>query len=267
MPTVQELINAGYTGYQGWDDASANADFNATGGAGKQGNGGSSGNGSPTVTPFSFDAKAAEATAKEQLRPYYERLLQIYDGNVALAKKRIEQDYERGLRYNSQETANALGDNAAAKEESNRKFKLALGDLDQEMNTRGLTNSGIKATNVQNAKADQLFNQNQYDANARDLSLAEKKYIEEQDVARQNFMQENGFADSGVAGYINNRQQKLDEFGHAFEGDVATKITNAENRAIGYHNVSATPLTELTPTNYTELLNKALITSGLPANT
>ena len=38
MPTAQELINMGFTGYQGWDDAGANADFNATGGSGKGSN-------------------------------------------------------------------------------------------------------------------------------------------------------------------------------------------------------------------------------------
>jgi rubrerythrin len=62
----------------------------------------------------------------------------------------MEQDYERGLRYNSQETKNAMGDNAAAKEESARKFKLALGDLDQEMNSRGLTNSGASVQTESN---------------------------------------------------------------------------------------------------------------------
>ena len=264
MPTAQELVNGGYIGYQGWDDESANADFNATGGSGKEGGGGSGSGGSNTVSDFSFDQAAAEKAAKEQLLPYYKRLLEIYDGNVALAKKRMEADYERGLRYKKEETINAQGDITANKAESDRRFKIAMGDLTQEMNSRGLTNSGIKATEEQNAEAGELFNQNQYDAKSRDLALAEKKYIEGEDVNKKRFLEEEGFADSGVSGYINNRRQYQDEIGHDFEGDVATKIANAENRAITYHNTSATPLTTLTPTNYSELLDNALTTSGLP---
>ena len=37
MPTASELVAKGFYGYAGWDDAGANADFNATGGAGKGG--------------------------------------------------------------------------------------------------------------------------------------------------------------------------------------------------------------------------------------
>lgn len=229
--------------------------------------GGSSSGGSTTGGQFNFNQAEVEKQAKEQLRPYYERLLKIYDGNIALAKKRIEEDYARGLRYNSEETANALGDNQQAKEESARKFKLALGDLDQEMNSRGMTNSGIKATNVQNANADQAFKENQYANTARDLTLAEKKANEELDVKRKRFMEENGFADPGVSGYINERQQKLDELGHAFEGDVATKVGNAYTREANIHTAGITPLQDITPTNYTELLNKGLTMSGLPATT
>ena len=51
MPTAQELINMGYTGYQGWDDAGANADFNATGGSGKGSNTSDSTGSTPGATP------------------------------------------------------------------------------------------------------------------------------------------------------------------------------------------------------------------------
>lgn len=36
MPNASELVRMGYTGYQGWGDAEANADFAATGGSGKR---------------------------------------------------------------------------------------------------------------------------------------------------------------------------------------------------------------------------------------
>lgn len=35
MPTAQELVKSGFYGYAGWDDAAADADYKATGGAGK----------------------------------------------------------------------------------------------------------------------------------------------------------------------------------------------------------------------------------------
>lgn len=40
MATANELIAKGFKGYQGWGDAEANADFNATGGSGKGGSAG-----------------------------------------------------------------------------------------------------------------------------------------------------------------------------------------------------------------------------------
>jgi len=47
--TAQELVNRGFGGYQGWGDAEANADFNATGGSGKgQDNGGGDSGGRST---------------------------------------------------------------------------------------------------------------------------------------------------------------------------------------------------------------------------
>lgn len=36
MGRAADLVSQGYTGYQGWGDAEANADFNATGGSGKR---------------------------------------------------------------------------------------------------------------------------------------------------------------------------------------------------------------------------------------
>lgn len=44
--SVQDLINMGYSGYQGWDSAGALADFRATGGSGKGGPSSSGGGGS-----------------------------------------------------------------------------------------------------------------------------------------------------------------------------------------------------------------------------
>jgi len=265
MPTVSELVNAGYGGYIGWDDASANADFNATGGSGKMTGGGSSSGGSPSLPKFEFDQKAAEKAAMEELRPYYESLLKIYNGDVAMAKKRIEEDYSRGLRYKKEETANALGDNEAARKENDRKFQLALGDLTQEMNSRGLNNSGIKTTETQEAKADDLFKQTQYDAAARDLTLGEKKYIEGQDVEKQRFMEDKGFSPSNVPGFYNEAQKKQFDLTAEQIQRAGDMVNMKRSQRFGDWQAGVTPIATAQPTNSVELLNKALTMSGLPA--
>ena len=43
--TAQSLVQQGFYGYQGWGDAEADADFRATGGAGKGGPSSSGGGG------------------------------------------------------------------------------------------------------------------------------------------------------------------------------------------------------------------------------
>jgi hypothetical protein len=61
MSYIQDLINQGYGGYQGWnDEAAVRADFQATGGAGKKTSGGGSSGGSSaaaTVDPIELAKK------------------------------------------------------------------------------------------------------------------------------------------------------------------------------------------------------------------
>lgn len=63
--------------------------------------------GTPNIPSFNFDWAAAEKTAFEKLRPYYEQKLKEAGGDVELAKKRIEEDYTTGNRYRSEDTATA----------------------------------------------------------------------------------------------------------------------------------------------------------------
>ena len=116
-------IKATYPGYAGWNDTAAiEADYNATGGAGK-GNtpwllgGGGTAPGGDAVSEFAnvFSQLAVpgyavppitlgkieeyEKLSLEELRPYYERILKEEGGDVERAKARIEQDYASGLRY------------------------------------------------------------------------------------------------------------------------------------------------------------------------
>lgn len=105
--SASSLIAQGYGGYAGWGDAEADADFNATGGAGKLTSGGS-GMTDPMAlaqqyaqsivdaqkkqiedetkfldqytkdNPFVFDENLARQSAKAEYEPYYTELLQDY---------------------------------------------------------------------------------------------------------------------------------------------------------------------------------------------
>ena len=120
--SVQDLINMGYYGYQGWGDAEAVADFRATGGAGKGGPQAQSQDPGSSVdqllnttldfarqqfeegkkkfgeyqsnNPFVFDDILAESRkqATEQLNPYYNELSSDYLLGVQRKKERGTQD-------------------------------------------------------------------------------------------------------------------------------------------------------------------------------
>lgn len=261
MPSVEE-IKAAFPGYQSWnDEASILADFNATGGAGKGGS--SSGSSAGSIAPFNFDQQAAEKAAMEELRPYYEKLLTIYNGDVALAKKRMEEDYSRGLRYKQEATATGLGDIEATKAERDRKFKIALGDLDQEMNTRGLTTSGIKTTEVGKATADETRQKELLANQARDLVTSEKQYKEGADIDKQRFLEEKGFADSGVTGYVNEAEKNKWDQAQKMTEQARSMALAKRNQAQTDWSYSTTPLATATPTNYNDLLNSALKMQGV----
>lgn len=90
--------------------------------------GGSSG---VTIPAFSFDWSAADKEALEKLTPYYEGLLAQAQGDIDLAKQRLEQDYQTGIRQRAEDqTSQTAEDKRAALEET----RNALTNL----NTRGV---------------------------------------------------------------------------------------------------------------------------------
>jgi hypothetical protein len=258
---VDQLIAAGYPGYAGWGDAEAAANFAATNGAGKESSSG--GNAPGSMPKFEFDQAAAEKAAMEELRPYYEKLLKIYNGDVNLAKKRMEEDYSRGLRYKQSDTQTGLQDIEATKAERDRKFKIALGDLDQEMNTRGLYTSGIRTQERAEATADETRQKALLDQQARDLAESEKRYVEGADVEKQRFLEEKGFAPTGVEGYMSEpEKQKWDQAQKMTEQSRAM-ATEKRSQKFNDWQYGVTPLATANPTNYTEVLNNALTMQGL----
>lgn len=105
MGIAQDLVNAGYYGYQGWGDAEAQADYNATGGAGKYGGGGGGGGSGGGVPSFNFDYVAEAEKAYGELGAYYTRILSEAQGDTTKALARLTQDYETGLRFRREDVA------------------------------------------------------------------------------------------------------------------------------------------------------------------
>jgi len=196
MPTAQELIDAGFTGYQGWPDAEANANFQATGGVGKEGGGSSSG-GSQGSTGFAYPALDFDWNAKKneiltQLTPYYESLLKMYNGDIALAKQHMDKDYERGLRVQSEKTAQGLEENAADVAERKRKFDIALKDMGETMNSRGIYGSGIQNKENKQMSADEQYQQGLLKNSADALNKGLEYYKEEVGSARDKQLEKWG---------------------------------------------------------------------------
>lgn len=116
--TAQDLVNAGFYGYAGWSDAAAEADFNATGGAGK---GGFSSYGTSsldgilqsaidpyvsyfkasknyeTENPFFFDEELARSASTAEYAPYYDDMLTDYTTTIENTKSRSQEDLKTTL--------------------------------------------------------------------------------------------------------------------------------------------------------------------------
>lgn len=251
-------IRAYFPGYAGWGEAEMMADFRATGGSGKGGGGGIGGGvnipPAPDFSPGSSAYKSAETKALAELTPYYEKLLQMYGGDVALAKQRLDQDYERGLRV---KTSNTQWESEAydiEKQERDRKFQIALTDLDQQLNTRGVFNSGIRDTERTQARADEAYQIGQIERNQQSLQRGLEQYTEQagadytkgaQDLG---YMKPTGVATTGqfapsqtgivspgasynIANYASQPAQKELELAEQKKKDLATKIANDRAQA------------------------------------
>jgi len=195
MYSIQDFIDAGYGGYAGWGVEEANADFQATNGSGKQTSGGSTSG--AYIPPFNWteeQQKAAEAKAIRELEPYYTKLLQMYGGDVALAKQRMDQDYERGLRVQTENIEWAKETNDISLAERQRKFQLALKDMDQQLNQRGVFTSGIRTQDTARATAEEQYQQNQILRENEALDTGLKQYTEGANVDYQREAERLGYA-------------------------------------------------------------------------
>ena len=214
MGYAQDLVNAGYHGYQGWGDAEAQADFNATGGVGKGGSssgGGSSGSswdefaklfGLSAASPIEVPPikvktyEEYEALALEELKPYYKRILKEEGGDVKKAKGRLEEDYQRGIRIQREDWKTAkknYGPQMTAGESPIQYYnrtKAEYGTMPTEgisqfsnLNRRGVASSGIATTEGNKLRTSQEARQE-----AIDLSL--KRYNERAGINRARSLED-----------------------------------------------------------------------------
>lgn len=140
MGAAADLVNAGYTGYQGWGDAEAQADFNATGGAGKFPSGGGGGGSIPS---FNFDYAAEAEKAYGELGVYYDRILRESEGDLNLALSRLVEDYDRGLRVRKEDTAFQQETSDLQQAEADRQRALAERGANENVLKRGLAQKSL----------------------------------------------------------------------------------------------------------------------------
>jgi len=192
MGIAQDLVTAGYGGYQGWGDAGAEADFNATGGSGKF-TGGGGGGSSGSVPAFNFDYAAEATKAYGELGAYYERLLKESQGDMNKVLSRLVEDYDRGLRIQKEDVAFAkegLGNEQQRAEELKAREQSSLVD---RMLARGLYRKsaygpdqgmGIPDTEKSKLESDFAYGQTGRDRRLGQIDTAFNRYTEAADISK-----------------------------------------------------------------------------------
>lgn len=141
--SAQELVSIGFGGYQGWGDAEADADFRATGGAGKITGGGGRSSSSSGFNPISVqDFQKLEEQSFEMLKPYYIKIAQEARGDFNRAISRLDEDYKTGVRVANEdytrETGDVREDLASATENMNNILPVEQEQLIDTLNRRGM---------------------------------------------------------------------------------------------------------------------------------
>ena len=214
--TVQELINAGYGGYAGWSDAAANADFNATGGSGKQTSGsssGSSGGSDGTISaeeyankiieaqkksieeetkfleeytatnPFIFDEELARKSAVAEYEPYYAELLKDYTSDIDLRRGSIQDETKLLAKMKEMDTASRA-----------RSYQQAVGRAEEGFAGSGMFFSGNRAKGVGEMNVDytvgekregEIYNRRQSEYGTQLGALDSDLYRKSRDIERE----------------------------------------------------------------------------------
>jgi hypothetical protein len=228
--TANDLVNAGFYGYQGWSDAAAAADYAATGGAGKGSfSGGSSGDPASQyinaavsavqkpkpyseVSPFSFDEALAKEAATAEYAPYYTRLLTDYTSDVERTKSRSSEDMKTTI-----EQLNA------GKEYYTGVQRRAL-DTSMRQTNEGYAGNGLFFSGVRQRDIKELQTEHQasmenylgsYKYNVNQAELGNKRTTEDQSTALSHYSRDTEEAKRAAieANVLQRKNEALTEYG------------------------------------------------------
>ena len=217
---------------------------------------GAGGSGGSNYPAFNFDWTKARQDAITQLTPYYEQKLSDAKGDVELAKRYIEEDYQRGIRY-SQE--NVTKGNQYADEDLAVQLKaLGLDVTDETRNTLGALNQrgvliGEMDPNQTSAKAP-------YSSYAQDWFL---NPMNERQIARKQAVERAVTRQKEQLGMTEGRQQ---------EGVGVTKTRGLEEQNIQYPRTQQAleeekrqrAFNEVTPSIYQQEYTKYKVANSIP---
>lgn len=167
------------------------------------------GGGGLNIPAFNFDYGQAETEARAKLEPYYRQKLADAKGDVELAKKYIEEDYQRGMRTAGEDRALEMGADAQVAREETQ-------GVAEGLNKRGLLFGEI-GTPGQSAAPYSQFAQTQ-NFNPLQQKQALRKQAIERAIARQE----------EVAGITRGRE--LEEKNRLFPRQEQEILEEKENR-------------------------------------
>ena len=108
--------------------------------------------GIPGVSPFTFNFAEAQTNAYNNLKAFYDKLLEFAGGKLDLAKRILQYTYEQGMRESAQTYEQESKNLALA-------FPTETSQLQTTQNRRGVMQSGFGGTERQNLQESQNLRQ------------------------------------------------------------------------------------------------------------
>lgn len=192
--------------------------------SGGSSSGGKSGGNQPgfTLPQFSFNYDQAEADALAKLTPYYEQKLKEHNGDVASAKKAIEDEYASGQRYNAFDQENQLGTQAIADTATNQQTQ-------DNLNKRGVLFAEKQSQDQSAAPVSDFAQKNYLTPQATDQDLRRQAIVRA--IARKNEAADIQHTRNVDQTNYNDTTYQRD-LGQQKEQDVNQNVNNAYTRAL-----------------------------------
>lgn len=87
--------------------------------------------------PFAYNFEKETEAAFEKLRPYYEKMLSLAKGDVELAKRMIQKDYDLGVRETKEEAEIKSRERALATQRVESRYELGKAESEEEAAMQG----------------------------------------------------------------------------------------------------------------------------------